>query len=121
MHPYDALRARLEAFVEARDWRQFHSPRNMATCLSVEASELLELFMWTRDGDGPHPPGAGAPDPAKVEAEAADVLISLLNFCEVAGVDLLAAADRKLDRIEEKYPVALAKGVALKSDALTSE
>jgi NTP pyrophosphatase (non-canonical NTP hydrolase) len=118
MHPFEALRARLDAFVEARDWRQFHSPRNLAACLSVEASELLELYMWTRDGDGPHPPGAGPPPRARIEDEAADVLISLLNFCEVAGIDLLAVADGKLDRIEKKYPVDQARGVALKSDAL---
>ncbi len=118
MHPYDALRERLLAFVEARDWKQFHSPKNMAACLSVEASELLELFMWTREGPGPHPPGAGAPPQHKVAAEAADVLISLLNFCAAADIDLLAAADAKLTATAAKYPVAEARGVALKSTEL---
>ena len=121
MHPFEALRQRLESFVEARDWRQFHSPRNLAACLSVESGELLELYMWTRDGEGPHPPGAGPPPRDRIEDEAADVLISLLNFCEVTGVDLLAVAHEKLNRIEKKYPVDLARGVALKSTDLPTK
>jgi NTP pyrophosphatase (non-canonical NTP hydrolase) len=120
-HPFDALRARLQVFVAERDWKQFHSPRNLAACLSVEAGELLELYMWTREGPGPHPPGAGPPERAKVEAEAADVLISLLNFCAEAEIDLLDAAARKLAAIERKYPVAQARGVALRADALRAD
>ncbi len=113
-----ALQDALRAFVEARDWRPFHTPKNLATCLSVEAGELLELFMWTRDGDGPHPPGAGPPDRARVEDEVADVLISLLNFAEVSGIDPVAAAHAKLGRLESKYPVALARGSAVKAPGL---
>lgn len=120
-HPFEALQARLRTFVAERDWKQFHSPRNLAACLSVEAGELLELYMWTREGPGPHPPGAGPPARAKVEAEAADVLISLLNFCAEAEIDLLDAAARKLTAIEQKYPVAQARGVALRADALAAE
>lgn len=118
MHPFDQLRARLEAFVAARDWQQFHAPKNLAACLSVEAGELLELFMWTREGPGPHPPGAGPPPRARVEDEAADVLISLLNFAAASDLDVLGAAQRKLDRLEDKYPVEQARGSALRADAL---
>ncbi|MCB9523019.1 MAG: nucleotide pyrophosphohydrolase [Myxococcales bacterium] len=121
MHPFDALRDRLAHFVEARDWAQFHTPKNMAACVSVEAAELLELFMWTREGPGPHPPGAGPPDRAKVEAEVGDVLLCLLNFCAAADIDLLAAAQAKLTATEAKYPVDKARGVALKSTALVDE
>ncbi len=113
-HPFDTLRADVAAFVAAREWRQFHSPRNLATCLAVEASELLELFMWTREGEGPHPPGAGPPPHEAIEGEVADVLISLLNFCAVSGVDPLAAARAKLAALEQKYPVSLARGSAVK-------
>ena len=114
----EALRAALDAFAEARDWRQFHSPKNLATCLTVEAGELLELYMWTRDGDGPHPPGAGPPDPQRVREEVGDVLLCLLNFASVAGVDLLAAAEDKLAALSRKYPVDLARGSAVKSPGL---
>lgn len=118
MHPFEALIARVAAFSEARDWRQFHSPKNLATCLSVEASELLELFMWTRERPPPPgaqlPPGTEAPDPQAVADEVADVLISLLNFCAVSGIDPVAATDSKLTRLAKKYPVATARGSAIK-------
>lgn len=117
-HPFDTLRARVAAFVDARDWQQFHSPKNLAMCLSVEAGELLELYMWTRDGDGPHPPGAGQPDRARIAEEAADVLISLLNFAAATDLDLPAVALAKLAALEEKYPVEQARGSAVKGSVL---
>jgi NTP pyrophosphatase (non-canonical NTP hydrolase) len=116
----EALRLALDAFAHARDWRQFHSPRNLAACLSVEAGELLELYLWTRDGEGPHPPGAGPPDPARVREEVGDVLLSLLNFATVAGVDVLAAAEAKFAALERKYPVDLSRGSAVKSPGLAA-
>ena len=116
MHRFDHLIDHLRAFVAARDWRQFHTPRDMAMCLSVEASELLELFLWTREGSGPHPPGTAPPDKARLEEEAADVMISLLGFCDVAGIDLLAATAQKLEALESKYPVDLSRGSAVKMD-----
>lgn len=115
----EALRLSLDAFARERDWRQFHTPKNLAACLSVEAGELLELFMWTRDGDGPHPPGAGPPDAARVREEVGDVLLCLLNFATVAGVDVVAAAEDKLAALHRKYPVDLARGSAVKSPGLT--
>lgn len=118
MHAFEALTARVIEFSEARDWRQFHTPKNLATCLSVEASELLELFMWTREQPPLPgeilPPGTEPPDPQAVADEVADVLISLLNFCAVSGIDPLAAAGSKLTRLADKYPVATARGSAIK-------
>lgn len=109
------LKSRLAAFTEARDWGQFHTPRNLAACLSVEAAELLELYMWTREGPGPHPPGAGPPPEARIREEVADVLLSLLNFAAVVGVDPVQAALDKLNILENKYPVHLARGSAVKA------
>lgn len=101
------------AFTEERDWAQFHSPRNLAMALSVEANELLELFLWSRD-DGPQPLN---PDRIpRVADEAADVLLCLLNFCDRAGIDLEAALESKLVRAREKYPVEKVRGKALKYD-----
>jgi NTP pyrophosphatase (non-canonical NTP hydrolase) len=107
------LQARVRAFADARDWGQFHSPRNLAMALSVEASELLELYLWSTDA-GPQP--AEASRSPRVAEEAADVLICLLNFADRAGIDLEAAFTAKLAAAEEKYPVDRVKGLALKYD-----
>lgn len=109
--PLGALRARLRAFNAERDWGRYHSPRNLAMALCCEAAELLELYLWARD-DGPQPPVAGRE--ARVAEEAADVLISLLNLCEAAGIDLSAAVEAKLARNAAKYPVEAARGRAEK-------
>jgi NTP pyrophosphatase (non-canonical NTP hydrolase) len=107
------LGARVRAFSEARDWGRFHSPRNLAMAVSVEANELLELYLWSEDG-GPQPLH---PDRVpKVAEEAADVLICLLNLCERAGIDLEAAFRAKLAAAEEKYPADRVRGKALKYD-----
>jgi dCTP diphosphatase len=105
------LQARVRAFADARDWARFHSPRNLAMALSVEAGELLELYLWSEDA-GPQPL---VPERApKVADEAADVMICLLNFCERAGIDLAAAVQSKLARAEAKYPADRVRGKALK-------
>lgn len=109
----DELTARVRRFAEERDWQQYHSPRNLAMALSVEANELLELYLWSAD-DGPQPLNPER-DP-RVADEAADVLMCLLNFCDRAGVDLEAALASKLARAEEKYPVEKVRGKALKYD-----
>jgi dCTP diphosphatase len=108
----EELHAAVRAFVEARDWARFHSPRNLAMALSVEASELLELFLWTSD-EGPQPPPERA---AAVADEAADIMICLLNFCDRTGIDLGAAVLDKLARTEQKYPADRVRGKALKYD-----
>lgn len=107
------LQAKVRAFADARDWGQFHSPRNLAMALNVEAGELLELYLWSADA-GPQPP---TPErQARVAEEAADVLFCLLNFCERAGVDLDAALEAGLAKAERKYPADRVRGRALKYD-----
>ena len=107
------LQALARAFVQERDWAQYHSPRNLAMALSVEASELLELYLWSTD-DGPQPLSPSRRD--RVAHEAADVLLCLLNFCDQADIDLAAAFHDKLVIAREKYPVERVKGRALKYD-----
>ena len=109
------LQARLRQFNAARDWEQYHSPRNLAMALSVEAGELLELYLWSAD-DGPQPPVAERIP--KVADEAADVFICLLNFCHAAGIDLTGATVDKLRRNAAKYPVAKSRGRLEKSTEL---
>ena len=113
-HPYETLVKSLRDFVTSREWDQFHSPKNMAVCLSVEAAELLAHYTWTAEGAGPKRPGTEAPDTDTVSDEAADVLLSLLSFCHAAEIDLLAAAQAKLTRLATKYPVELSRGSAVK-------
>ncbi len=108
-----SLTAEVRAFAAAREWERYHCPRNLAMALSVEANELLELYLWSSD-EGPQPLN---PDRLpKVEQEAADVLLCLLNFADRAGIDLADALRRKLVEADEKYPVEKARGRALKYD-----
>lgn len=106
-----AVQARLKRFRDERDWAQFHSPGNLAKAISVEAAELLELFLWASPGGEAE---TMASRRAEVEAELADVLIQCLNFADATGVDVLAAVNRKIDDNEERYPVEKAKGSARK-------
>lgn len=105
------LRDALRAFAAARDWDQFHSPRNLATALSVEAAELLEPFQWLTDEQSRQlPPEARA----AVEEELADVLLYLVRLADQLDVDLAAAARGKIARNADKYPIDKAKGSARK-------
>jgi NTP pyrophosphatase (non-canonical NTP hydrolase) len=107
------LQADVVAFSEARDWGQFHAPRNLAMALSVEANELLALYLWCKD-EGPQPITSARAE--AVADEAADVLMCLLNFAHRAGVDLEEALARKLTKAALKYPVDRVRGRALKYD-----
>ena len=108
------LRDELRAFAAARDWDQFHSPRNLATALAVEAAELLEPFQWLTDEQSRSLP----PDTrAAVEEELADVLLYLVRLADKLDVDLAAAARAKIVRNGEKYPVEKARGSSRKYDA----
>ncbi|WP_432091546.1 nucleotide pyrophosphohydrolase [Streptomyces sp. NRRL F-5630] len=98
------LRERLGAFAAARDWEQYHTPKNLAAALSVETSELLEIFQWLT----PEQSAAVLDDPAtgfRVHDEVADVLAYLLQFCDVLGIDPVRALHAKIDRNEQRFPV----------------
>ena len=113
--PLRDLRDELRAFAAARDWDQFHSPRNLATALAVEAAELLEPFQWlTEEQSRSLPPETRA----AVEEELADVLLYLVRLADKLDVDLAAAARAKIARNGEKYPVEKARGSSRKYDAL---
>jgi dCTP diphosphatase len=109
----EATRAALLAFRHERDWEQFHTPKNLAIAISVEAGELLEQFQWTSEGTAP--PGGVASE--AVLHEIADVAILLTYLATDLGVDIDAAVRLKLALNEERYPVARSKGNALKHEA----
>jgi len=105
------LRNALRDFAAERDWDQFHSPRNLATALAVEAAELLEPFQWLTDEQGRQLPPATR---SAVEEEMADVLLYLIRLADRLDVDLAAAARAKIARNAAKYPIDKAKGSARK-------
>ncbi len=101
----------LRTFAQQRDWAQFHTPKNLACALSVEAAELLEHFQWLTDAQSQALTGEKK---SEVAAEAADVFLYLLQLCDKLDIDLVDAAQRKLLANAEKYPVDKARGSAKK-------
>ena len=110
-----ALRRRLDQFVEERDWNQFHTPKNLAMAMMVEAAELLEHFQWLTPEESCN---LSAETRAEVELEIADVLLFLLRLCDKLGIDPMQAAQRKLELNAVKSPIAKARGHATKYDKL---
>jgi dCTP diphosphatase len=105
------LRDRLRDFASARDWIQFHSPKNLAIGLSVEAGELLEHFLWVSDGDSHTLPQNKL---GEITEEMADVLLYLIRLADILNVDLVRAADQKIEVNARKYPVEKSRGSAKK-------
>jgi NTP pyrophosphatase (non-canonical NTP hydrolase) len=110
----DALRDAQRTFAAERDWDQFHTPKNLAAALAVEAAELLEPFQWLTAEQS----AALSPEQlAAVREEMADVLLYLVRLADKLDVDLLAAAHEKMGRNALKYPVERSKGSARKYDS----
>ena len=106
-----ALEAEIDAFVLERDWAQFHTPKNLAMSVTIEAAEILEHFQWLTGEE------SRKLEPAKrdeVANEIGDVLIYLLRLSRTLDIDILAAARIKLEQNRLKYPVEKAKGKATK-------
>jgi NTP pyrophosphatase (non-canonical NTP hydrolase) len=108
----EALQAALRQFAAAREWEQFHSPKNLAAALSVESSELLEHFQWLTEEQSRNLPHGTR---AKVAEELADVLLYLLQLADKLGIDPLDAARKKMQLNALKYPVERARGTMRKS------
>lgn len=107
----EQLREQVRKFADARDWAQFHTPKNLAMALAVEAAELMEHFQWLTPQQSAR---LSARPKGAVAQEIADVLIYLVRLSDVLGVDMLAAAFAKLAVNARKYPVALTRGSAVK-------
>lgn len=101
------LQARLAAFASERDWEKFHTPRNLATAMAVEAAEILEIFQWLTDEQSNTLPEAKR---AALSEEMADVFLYLLKLARKLDVDLIVAANAKIDKNALKYPVEKSKG-----------
>ena len=105
----DAVMEELRAFVAERDWEQFHDPKNLAMLLSSEAGELLSEYRWIRNDEADS--WSSTPDNhARVTAEAADVGIALLMFCERTKIDLVDAMKGKIQVNRANYPADGSRG-----------
>ena len=108
MDRFEQIKQRIDKFVTDRDWRQFHSPANLAKSISIEASELLECFQWSDTNY----------DLEHVKEELADVLNYCIQMSQVLDVDIVEIINKKMDKTEKKYPVDKAKGVSTKYNKL---
>ena len=108
----DKIKKTLRKFAEERDWEQFHNPKNLAIALSVEASELLELFQWSNDGGL-----SEINDPKKrkeIEKEIADIFNYLVKLVDILDMDLEKTALEKIKENKKKYPIEESKGKSVK-------
>ncbi len=103
----DVVLQQLRSFVAERDWKQFHTPENLAKSISIESAELLELFQWASDVDQ-----------ANIKDELADVLTYCILLADQYGLDPYELVFQKLEKTREKYPVEKSKGKSDKYDRL---
>lgn len=116
MNTHDSLedlRRRLAAFAAARDWDQFHSPKNLSMALIAEAAELVEHFQWLSEAASQ---SLAPAKHAEVRLELADILIYLIRIADKLGVDLIAAANDKIALNEQRYPAERVRGDARRAE-----
>ncbi|MBN5151514.1 nucleotide pyrophosphohydrolase [Stenotrophomonas pavanii] len=120
-HPLVEVRGAAQAlreFAEARDWAQFHSPKNLVMALSGEVGELNEIFQWMTEADSFKAASSEA-TANSVRDEIADVALYLIRLSDVLGIDLNEAVSSKLVMNAAKYPVDLSRGVSTKYNKLS--
>jgi len=111
MNELEEAKIRLREFAAERDWDQFHSPKNLAMALIVEAAELVEHFQWLKEEES----AELRPDKlAEVELEIADIQIYLIRLADKLNVDLMKAVSSKIELNERKYPAEKARGSSMK-------
>lgn len=101
------ITAAIKRFRDARDWAKFHDPKNLAVSLSVEAAELLEVFLWKAPEEA---------DRSRVAEELADVVYNAFLLADTCGLDVGTIVRSKLRKNAKKYPVRKAKGSRRKYD-----
>lgn len=111
MADLDEIKSKLRQFALARDWDQFHSPKNLSMALAVEASELLERFQWLSEEQSSN---LTVEQHQAVEEEMADVFLYLLRLADKLNINLLRAADDKISKNEVRYPAEKVKGSSKK-------
>jgi len=99
-------------FRDARDWEQFHDPKNLAEAISIESGELLENFLWIKNTDKSYDLDSRKLE--DVKEEIADIMIYLIYLCEGLKIDLPQAVENKIEMNGKKYPIEKAKGSSKK-------
>jgi len=107
----ESLISEIKLFTKERDWEKYHSPKNLAIGLNVEASELLEIFLWLSDEESKN---LTEKKIQHVREEIGDVFIYLINLAEKLGLDPVECAKQKLERNKMKYPASIVRGSAKK-------
>ncbi|MFQ6107640.1 MAG: nucleotide pyrophosphohydrolase [Thermoplasmata archaeon] len=105
----DLLKERIREFIDRREWREYHNPKDLAMSLSIEAAELLEVFQWMDDKEIVEKLPELRGD---IEEELADIAIYVLSFCIALDIDFSQIVADKIERNKEKYPVHIYKGKA---------
>lgn len=101
------LNQTIKDFVRERDWEQFHNPKDLAMALGIEVAELQELMLWVNTSDS----GERVDERrVEVEDEIGDIMVYLLRFCQVTGIDPIQATARKMEKNAQKYPVERSRG-----------
>ena len=103
----EELKIQIKEFIRARDWEQYHAPKNLAMALSAETAEILEIFQWKKTEDE-----LSDKEQKALRQEIGDVLVYLIELADKFGIDIVEAAREKMLLNEGKYPVEKAKGKA---------
>ena len=114
-HTIEALTAEIRQFRDARDWMQFHAPKELAVAITAEAGELLQHFVWQSPEQSEQ---RAVERREEIASEMADIGMLLFEMADNLGIDLAAAMRAKLARNEERYPVAKARGSNAKYNEL---
>jgi len=112
MEKYEKIRKKILQFRDEREWNHFHTPKNLAIDISVEAGELLELFQWLNDDEVKKM--LTSKKGVAVQDELADVVLGCILLADILKVDLLTCLDKKIDKTAKKYPVDKVKGSSKK-------
>ena len=103
----ETLSAEVKKFTQERDWEQFHNPKDLAIALGIEVSELQEIMLWISTENSSD---RIKEKMTEVQNEVGDIFLYLLRFCDVVGIDPIAAASNKMKLNAEKYPIHKSRG-----------
>ena len=108
---YKKIKSEIRKFVDERDWEQFHTPKNLSMALSVEASELLEIFQWQKADEYKN---VNKKQKEMIKDEIADIFYYLVRISDKLNIDIEKALIKKMKKNRKKYPKRLVKGKAVK-------